>query len=1757
MDFLRDPPEATGDEPDDADFDIPKIYEPVESFQQLQDRLHLYLQHYNESIRGAGMDLVFFQDAMVHLVKVSRIIRTPRGNALLVGVGGSGKQSLTRLASFIAGYKTFQITLTRSYNVTNLLEDLKHLYKTAGVQGKGVTFLFTDQEIKDEGFLEYLNNVLSSGVVANLFARDEMDEILGDLVPVMKKEMPRVPPTNENLYDFYLSRVRNNLHVVLCFSPVGEKFRARSLKFSGLISGCTMDWFQRWPKDALVAVANHFISNFDIVCTEEVKKQVVNVMGALQDGVAESCVEYFHRYRRSAHVTPKSYLSFINGYKTVYTEKKNELGEMVNRMNSGLKKLTEASMAVVDLNKQLVVKQKELAMATERAEAVLKEVTVKAQATEKSKDQVQKVKDLAQQIVDGIETDKKIAMDKLEAARPALEDAKAALNTIRQADIATVRKLGRPPHLIMRIMDSVLLLFQRKLDPIQADPEKPGAFKPSWGESLKFMSGAGFLQALVSFPKDSINDETVELLQPYLTMEDYNLEVAKKVCGNVAGLLAWTRAMSYFFEINKEVLPLKDNLAIQEAKLQAANADLLKAEEQLSAKVAELNSVKAEYDKAMAEKQALVDDYDTCLRKMTAASELISGLGGEKERWTEQSKEFEAQIGRLVGDVLMCTAFLSYSGPFNQDFRVSLYKNWVKELKNRKIPFTFNLNITDMLTDPSMIGEWNLQGLPNDDLSIQNGIIVTKAVRYPLLIDPQGQGKDWIKNRETKNELQVTSLNHKYFRQHLEDCMSLGRPLLIEDVAEELDPALDNVLEKNFIKVGSTYKVKVGDKECDVMSGFSLYITTKLPNPAYTPEISARTAIIDFTVTIRGLEDQLLGRVILTEKAELESERVKLMEDVTDNKKKTKELEDNLLFRLTSTKGSLVDDEDLIHVLKTTKETSQDVRQKLITAGETELKINEAREEFRPVATRGSILYFLITEMNMVNCMYQTSLGQFLQLFDMSMTRSTKSPVTQKRIHNIIEYMTYEIFKYTVRALYEKDKLTFTLLMALKIDLQAKKIRQDEFLTLIKGGASLDLNTVQPKPHRWISDITWLNLVELSNLHQFAGILEQVNRNEKQWKSWFDKNSPEEEPIPDGYHTSLDVFRRLLLIRCWCPDRTLPQARKYIADTLGDKYADGVILDLAKMHDESNNRTPMVGLLSMGADPSSSIEALAKKCKIECRAISMGQGQEVHARRLLTLGIQQGGWLLLQNCHLSLDFIPEIMDILIETENVHQEFRLWVTTEVHPKFLINFLQMSIKFTNEPPRGVRAGLKRTYTGLSQDFLDVTNMPQWKPMLFTVAFLHSIVQERRKFGPLGWNIPYEFNTSDLNASIQFVQNHLDDMEIKRGVNWTCVRYMLGEIQYGGRVTDDNDKRLLNTYCRKWFGENMFPTNFEFYHDYIIPRNNKLQDIIDYINGLPSTDSPEVFGLHGNADITYSSKTAQSILDTILSIQPKDSSSGGSETRESVVYRLCNDMLDSLPPDYAPFEVRQRLAKMGALEPMNIFLKQEIDRIQRVIMSVRTTLTDLKLAIDGTIIMNENLRDALDSMFDARIPAHWQKISWDSSNLGFWFTELVDRNSQFHSWCFDARPVSFWMTGFFNPQGFLTAMRQEVTRKHKQKGWALDTVVLQNDVTTKRKEDTITTPSEGVYVYGLYLEGAGWDRTGCRLIEPKPKILFEPLPVVHIYAVNQPRQPDNRMYVCPIYKKPRRTDLTYIASITLRTDTNPDHWVLRGVALLCDMK
>ena len=143
---------------------------------------------------------------------------------------------------------------------------------------------------------------------------------------------------------------------------------------------------------------------------------------------------------------------------------------------------------------------------------------------------------------------------------------------------------------------------------------------------------------------------------------------------------------------------------------------------------------------------------------------------------------------------------------------------------------------------------------------------------------------------------------------------------------------------------------------------------------------------------------------------------------------------------------------------------------------------------------------------------------------------------------------------------------------------------------------------------------------------------------------------------------------------------------KYIADSLGQQYADPVLLNLEEMLKESTVRVPLICLLSMGSDPTNQICDLAKKMSLECRCISMGQGQEVHARRLLSLAKEQGGWVLLQNCHLGLEFMEELLEFVLFCEDPNPSMRIWITVEPHPEFSITLLQSAIKFTNEPPQG---------------------------------------------------------------------------------------------------------------------------------------------------------------------------------------------------------------------------------------------------------------------------------------------------------------------------------------------------------------------------------------------------------------------------------------------------------------------------------------
>lgn len=288
----------------------------------------------------------------------------------------------------------------------------------------------------------------------------------------------------------------------------------RSLKFPGLISGCVIDWFQKWPTDACVAVSRHYLTDLILVCSDKVKEQVINIMSWIHESVQDACFMYYDRFRRLTFVTPKSLIAFLESYKILYKQKQDNIIVMSERMSSGLDKLDEAGASVSVLKKELVEMNKVIAIASSEAEEVLATVEKSKAGAEIVKVEVAQKKASAEVIVKNISAVKVVAEAKLEKALPALEEAAAALKTIKGSDIATVRKLGKPPYLITLIMDCVCILFRKQVKQIRADTDKV-FLQSSWDESLKVMSDTRFLGKIVEFPTDIINAEMVDMMIPY------------------------------------------------------------------------------------------------------------------------------------------------------------------------------------------------------------------------------------------------------------------------------------------------------------------------------------------------------------------------------------------------------------------------------------------------------------------------------------------------------------------------------------------------------------------------------------------------------------------------------------------------------------------------------------------------------------------------------------------------------------------------------------------------------------------------------------------------------------------------------------------------------------------------------------------------------------------------------------------------------------------------------------------------------------------------------------------------------------------------------------------------------------------------------------------------------------------------------------------------------------------------------------------
>jgi dynein heavy chain len=1454
---------------------------------------------------------------------------------------------------------------------------------------------------------------------------------------------------------------------------------------------------------------------------EKVVDGIINMCVEMHESVRESCVDYKAELNRTNYVTPKSYLELLALYKSLLDTKRTELIMQRKRTSTGLDKLLNATRDVQLLQEELEAMQPVLLQTSVEIEATMKRIAIDKEKAEEMKMQIMKEEQAAG--IKAAET-KTIADDAkrdLDEALPALEAALESLNSLSKNDVIEVRSMQRPPEGVKLVIEAVCIM--KNIKPKKIDGDKPGKKIDDYWEVGRGLLAdpQKFIDSLMNFDKENIADATIAKIKPYIDSPEFQVSVIARVSKAATSICQWVRAMEKYYWVSRTVAPKR-------AKLEEAQASLnetmrILTELKMKMKEAEINIMEMEknFSESVAKKMELSRKVEDCNLKLNRAGKLIFGLSGEKTRWAAAVEFFDKKIANMVGDILLSSGAIAYLGAFTSEFRSKLIKSWKSSIATYGIPRSDNASLWETLGDQVKLREWELAGLPKDALSKDNAIIVQYTRRWPLLIDPQGQANKWVRNMEKDHGLEVIKLTDRDFLRTLENAIRFGKPILLENVGEILDPALEPVLLRQTFKQGGNVVIKIGDNVLPYHDDFRLYITSKLPNPSYTPEISATVTLINFTLAPSGLEDQLLALVVANERPDLEESKNQLVVNNAQMKKELKDIEDKILYLLSSVQGSPVDDERLIDTLGASKETSDEITKKVAIAEETEKDIDATRNKYIPVSIRTRILFFCITELSTIDPMYQYSLNWFMNLFSSAIVQSEKSQDIEQRVENINKFFTYSLFTNVCRSLFERHKLLFSFLLAVKIKMNDNKIDLTEWKFLVAGTTSESFKQ-NPAP-QWLSTPSWQEIVALSGLPAFAHFDDDFTKFVELYKAIFESSSPHKESLPSSWEAKLSHFQKLLVLKCIRPDKLILGVQEFVAAELGAPFIEPRSSDLGSLFKASNQLTPLIFVLSPGADPASALYKFAEEMRFAKKllSVSLGQGQGPKAEALIREGMEKGLWVLLQNCHLAPSWM-HVLDRIIDNatpETVHREFRLWLTSMPTPKFPVSILQNGVKTTLEPPHGIRANLTRSFASYDDEYLTTCEKPAaFKKLLLALSFFHAVIQERRKFGSLGWNIPYEFTDGDYTICVRQLKMFLDEYA---EIPFKVLKYTVGEINYGGRVTDDWDRRLIMNILEDYYNKDVLNDNYKFSESalyYSISAEGNVAKYTEYIKSLPLEDTSEIFSMHENANVTFAQKEAFEMFGTLLSLMPRSNSNSKSGGFEDEVAKTAQSIISRVPK---PFNIQAVMTTYPTdyKESMSTVLVQEVIRYNKLLSVIHSEINEVLKALKGLVVMSQSLEATCSSLYVNRVPKTWAAKAYPSLKpLQSWVTDLVLRCEFLERWIDNGIPNVFWISGFFFPQAFLTGTLQNYARKY---GISIDSISFDFEVIGEAWEKITTKPSDGCYIRGLYLEGARWNNVEKVLSESRPKELYTEMDVIWLLPKPKRVKPASGIYDCPVYK------------------------------------
>ncbi|XP_014851660.1 PREDICTED: dynein heavy chain 1, axonemal [Poecilia mexicana] len=1736
-----------------------EVYAVIEDKEELKKVMEQYIEGFNQS-SPVKAPLGLFMDGIEHVCRINRILRQPLGHALLLGGHCSGRKTLARLASYISGYKCLKAAVSKNYGRTEWRNDIKNNMLSAGLQNQKITLLFVESQIKKEFFLEDICNVLITGELPNLYSSEEQERIFKTMKPVVEDLDQQL--TEENLMAAYCKRVHSNFHLILCMSPASKGFRARLRQYPSLVKCCTLDWFDTWPDGALQAVARASLNELLVLdISPETKKTVTLMCVNIHQQMVKKTAQYQAELSRCNYITAKTFAEFIKLFTDLTEHKKQKLNSSRQRIDGCLDKLCSTVEVVKRLQEEEEAMQPLLEEAAKDVEVALQTIhDTSAVAVEIRKF----VQEEQTKVLDKERFAKAISVNAQRDIDKAVKTLDKALDSLKTLNASSFIELQDPEQYTREIkLVLAAVCIMKGIEPVKGATETPDA--PNFEEYMEPAEGllqepVVFLESLYSYDKDNISEDAVSLLQPYIDDEEFQPPALVKISVTCSSLCQWVRAMYDYHFVLKAVEPKWQVLKEAEEDLSAAQQVVSDGQKRLKEVEESIPPLEDKYQQCLAKQEKLVNEYELTEAHLVRAKELVEGLAEDEEHWKETVIHLDNLVSNLAGDMLLCAGYVTYLGPFCDEYRTVIVEEWLRCFKELGLPHTEETNLISSLGDPIMINFWKIEGLPSNTSSVENSIIAQYSPRWTLFIDPQGQANRWIKNMERVNDLRVLRLSHSKFVQGIKNAILDGKPCLVENVVEELDPAIEPVLYlQTFEEEGKTV-LRLGDSVVPLSEDFRLYITTKLPNPHYSPEVFASVTVINFSGSTSGMEDQLLSRVVAEELPDVEEAKNKLIVSCAQMTQELKDVEDKIVLLLVSATGRFVD-EDLNPQLEACKIRAKEIKTKILEAKNTEQGIDAVRLKYSPVAVRARILFFCVSELSNLDPMYQYSFEWFLAIFMKAIANCDTADTVEERINSINECFTFSLYMNVCQGLFEKHKLMFAFYLCARIMMNEDRIKTSEWKYLLSGGEPVHKLTSSEVV--WLSDRAWHDILDLSTLDNFEELATSFTDHLEGFKKIFDSKQPHREPLPGEWDTGLNSFRKLLVLRCLRPDCVIYAVQDFVSTHLGEPFIETQMSDLSVAFKESSPTHPIIVILSPGTDPVADIYKFADVMgfseKVSGICLTLRQGSMPES--MMRTAMKNGHWVIFQNCHLVPDWLPTLERLIacISPKKVHKDFRLWLTIIPFKKIPVSLFRNGSKIVAEPPRGIRENLERAYLRFTDEFLSSsTKESQFKQLLLSLCLFHGVAVERKRFGPLGFNTPYEFTDEDLDVCVDQLQMFLEQYQ---DIPYKLLKNTAGAVNYGGHMTDIWDRRCLLSLLEDFYCPAVLSDDHVYSGVYRqVDSNLGIEGYLAYIRDLPINDTPELFGLHENANIRFAQNETFALLDTLIGLQPQ---APATPTRDKTFYETVEEVvIGTVRKIPQPFSLHTVTEKYPGLydRAINAVLVHEVIRYNRLLEVVCQSLGDMLKALKGSAVMSPDMEVMALSLFNNRVPDIWKAKAYPSMKpLASWVSDLLQRISFFQRWISNGNPPVFWISGFFFPQAFLTGTLQNHAR---QFSIPIETLGFDVKVMVKPLSEIREIPNTGCYIHGLFLEGASWNKKSGRLSDSTLMEFHTQMPVIWLIPKALSSRATSWIYLCPVYKTPSRagssstTGLSsnYVTALELPTELSQRYWVKRGVALLC---